>query len=515
MPAMLAANAAAAPDRPFLTDESGTLSRLEAWNLAQSMARGLRRIGVDKGDHVVIMLDNRREFIASWFGLASLGAVEVPANPEYVGSRLVHLFNHSRASVAIIDGAKLSVLDGLADELRYLKQVIVVGDGQSARFPSLAFESIPDADDASELPAVEVSDPVALMYTSGSTGPAKGALLPQGQHYINGWQSVTQVGIDETDEVFVCLPLHHNMAQGYGIWPAIVAGAHVTVTPKFSRSKFWDEVAAAKATVIPFVGAMLVLLTKQEAGPTGHRPRVAFGVPIPADVHEEFERRFGITLVHAYGSTEATIVAWGANGPDRIPGAAGKIISSFDVQLHDEWDRPVAEGAEGEICIRPNEPYSMFLGYFEDPVRTQAAFRNLWFHSGDRGRVDADGNLWFAGRADDVIRRRGEFISATEVEDVVSTHPAVELAVAYGVASELTDSEVMVAAVLRPNHNATAEELREWTTASLPSFAVPRYVEIVDELPMTATGKVEKYKLRARGVTDATSDARATEGITR
>jgi carnitine-CoA ligase len=514
MPAMLAANAKAAPDRPFLTDESGTLTRQQAWDLARAMAHGLHRVGVQHGDHVVVMLDNRREFIASWFGLASLGAVEVPANPEYVGARLVHLFNHSRAAVAIVDDQRLSVIDGLADQLLYLKTVIVVGDAKSGKFVSLSFDQIADTQCAGDLPPVSVADPVAIMYTSGSTGPAKGALLPHGQHYINGWQAVSQIGIDENDELFVCLPLHHNMAQGYGIWPAIVSGAHVTVTAKFSRSTFWDEVARARATVIPFVGAMLVLLTKQETGPTGHVPRVAFGVPVPADVHEEFERRFGITLVHAYGSTEATIVAWGANGPERVPGAAGTIIADFDVRLHDDSDRPIADGETGEICIRPREPYSMFLGYYDDPVRTQAAFRNLWFHSGDRGRFDAEGNLWFVGRADDVIRRRGEFISATEVEEAIATHPAVELAVAYAVPSELTDSEVMVAAVLRPGHDTRADELRAWTTSRLAPFAVPRFVEIVEELPMTATGKVEKYKLRARGVSGATSDARATEGMT-
>jgi carnitine-CoA ligase len=513
LPAMLAANAAAKPEKRFLTDEAGSLTRAQMWELAQGMAGAFAGLGVEHGDPVVIVLDNRREFFATWFGLATLGAIEVPMNQINIGDRLVHTFNHSGAEIAVVQGEYIANIDASADRLTTLKRIIVVGEGTSKHFETIRFADLHL--DSSKVSANEVrlSDPVAIMYTSGSTGPAKGAILPHGQHYTNGWQAVTRAGITEDDVVFICLPMHHNMAQGYGVWPTIVAGAELHMISKFDRAAFWQQVRAANATVLPFVGAMLVLLAKQGEGPKENPLRVAFGVPVPADLHAEFEERFGLRLIHGYGSTEATIVAWGANGPDRIPGSCGQIIDEFEVRLHDADDRPVAQGEVGEICIRPREPFSMFLGYHLDLEKTKKAFRNLWFHSGDRARFDEHGNLWFAGRSDDVIRRMGEFITATEVEDAIGSHPAVELAVAYGVPSELVDEEVMVAVVLKPGESATATEIREWCGERTPRFAVPRYIEFMTELPMTATGKAEKYKLRSRGVTDATDDARkATKG---
>lgn len=508
LPAMLAANAEADPDKLFLIDEQGRLTRCEVWKLTLGMSGAFADLGVRKGDTVVLVLDNRREFLASWFGLVTLGAIEIPMNPANVGDRLVHVFNHSGARTAIVQADYLDGLDEVADQLTELERVIVVGDGRSKRFQSIPYSTLrADPDDAAP-PDVSFGDTVAIMYTSGSTGPAKGALLPHGQHYVNGWQAVQAVEIAGDDVVFVCLPLHHNMAQGYGVWPAIVAGAVLALSPGFDRRTFWDEVRACGATVFPFVGAFLVLLAKQAAGDDANPVRAAYGVPVPADVHEPFEQRFGLRLVHGYGSTEATIVAWGPLTGERSVGAAGQILDDYEVELHDADDRCVPPGEVGEICIRPKEPNSMFAGYHRDFDRTAKALRNLWFHSSDRGRFDERGNLWFVGRTEDVIRRLGEFISALEIEERLTAHPEVQLAVAYGVPSDLIDEEVMVAVVRQPGSQVSADELRDWCAERLPRFAVPRFVEFMSDLPMTATGKIEKYKLRQRDVTAAADDVR-------
>jgi crotonobetaine/carnitine-CoA ligase len=255
---------------------------------------------------------------------------------------------------------------------------------------------------------------------------------------------------------------------------------------------------------------MLVLLLKQAAAADDatNPMRVGYGIPVPAGLEKEFQRRFGLELVHCYGSTEATIVAWNV-GPTRRPGSAGRPLPGYEVRILDQYDRPLGAEQEGQICVRPAEPSSMFSGYFRDPERTVAAWRNLWFHTGDSGRIDGEGRLWFLDRLGDSIRRMGEAVSGYEVENAVLAHPEVKLAAAYGVPSELTEEEVMIAVVPQSGAGLTAAALRTWCEVNLSPTAVPRFIRIVDELPMTPTGKVEKYRLRALGVPEGTFDARA------
>jgi crotonobetaine/carnitine-CoA ligase len=306
------------------------------------------------------------------------------------------------------------------------------------------------------------------------------------------------------------------MAQGYGVCVSLVSGAAVRIAPRFDADGFWDDVHAHGATVLSFVGAMLVLLAKRPArGDDAANPlRVGFGVPIPVGLHEPFERRFGLRLVQGYGSTEATIVAWN-HREDRKVGAAGPPLPGYAVQVVDDDDLALPAGRIGEICVRPHEPFSMFSGYLGEPERTVEAWRNLWFHTGDRGWLDDDGDLWFSDRMGDVVRRMGEFISPHEVEDVLASHPEVRLAAAFGVPSELSEEELMVAVVPQRGARLDAPAIRDWCSERLPHHAVPRYVELREELPMTPTGKIEKYRLRERGVTAATDDARTGAGVAR
>jgi carnitine-CoA ligase len=257
----------------------------------------------------------------------------------------------------------------------------------------------------------------------------------------------------------------------------------------------------------------MVLLAKQPVSQldADNTLRIAFGVPIPPDLHEPLEQRFGLELVHVYGLTEATIVAWNRR-PDRTIGAAGPVSPDYDVRILDDQDVPVEVGEIGQICVRPREPNSTFTEYWGDADRTVRAWRNLWFHTGDRGHYDGAGNLWFSDRMDDVIRRMGEFISSSEVEQAALAHPDVQLAAAYGVPSELLEEEVMLAVVPRLGADLSPAELRAWCAERLIRFAVPRYVDVRVDLPMTPTGKVEKYKLKQRGVTATAYDARASNG---
>ncbi len=504
------------PDACLLRTVEEDITRADVLSRSCRVAAELMSLGLGAGEPVAIMAPNRAEVVFSWFGILLAGGVEVPVNPAEVGQRLVHVLDHSRARFAIVDTASLEHLVAVQTELRHLEHVLVLDplDGDQKGPTGVELSSYPTGERSEVVPDrafdLAVGDPAAVLYTSGSTGPSKGVVVSHGHHFTNGRQPVDLFDISPTDTVYVCLPLHHNMAQGYGVWPALVSGAAIALEPSFSAVNFLASVRRTGATVLPFVGAMLALVAKlpEEPDDRSNPLRVGYGIPIPALLHEAMEARYDLQLAHCYGSTEATIVAWGT-GPDRVLGAAGKVLPTYDVRVLDALDQPVPTGTVGEICVRPIEPFSMFSGYYHDNERTVRAWRNLWFHSGDRGRFDDAGNLWFVDRLGDGIRRMGEFVSSFEVEQALLGHPAVRMVAAVAVPSDLIEEEILVLVVADPDTSVDAAGVREWCAARLPRHAVPRYVELVAELPMTPTGKVEKFKLRDRGVTSATDDARA------
>lgn len=507
--AVLERNAAVLGDRPFLIDDAGVLSWGQAWERARAVAKGLRAAGVRRGDRVAIVLDNSREFVETWFGLSLIAAIEVPVAPGAGVRRLHWMLANSGARVAVVEPRLLSELGSLPETV---ERLVVVGaqapGGESSRV--MPYAALTSADESTpSLADTCAADPVAIMYTSGSTGPPKGVVLPHGQHFTNGKQAAGAVGIGIDDVIFLCLPLYHNMAQGYGIWPALFAGATVHLVRRFESGVFWEQVTESKATVLPFVGDLIAILAKAKPSPSesSHALRVGYGVPIPAALHKDFERRFGFELIHAYGSTEATIPVWSV-GPRRVIGSAGRVVDGFDVEIRGPEGTVLPAGAVGEIFVRAREPNMIFSGYYRDPERTARVLRDGWFQTGDNGTFDEQGNLWFRGRRGDVIRHHGEFVAAAEVESAAIEHPDVVLAAAFGVPSELADDDIMLAVAIRPDSALTAGKLRTWLSTRLPQFAVPRYLDLAASLPVTPTGKVDKQRLRARGVTETTDDAR-------
>lgn len=421
------------PSSCFLHGAGFAFTYEQTWDRSARFAHGLTRFGVARGERVGLWLDNCPEFLFAWFATAMCGAVQVPHNPDIAGGRLVHALNHSGCTTLVLRDHQVKVLEAQLVKLSSVRRLVVLGedvpcgDLETARFDDLV--ATPPATHWE----ISAKDTTAIMFTSGSTGPAKGVVVPHGQHVKNGEQAVEAMRLLPDDVLLLVLPLHHNMAQGYGVMAALAAGCRIWLEPGFERARFWEVAERSGATVFPFIGALLVLLDKQDVQPASHRIRAAYGVPIAADLHTRFEQRFGIRLVHGYGSTEATIVAWGPLEGERALGSAGKVVDDFDVEIHDDFDQPLRAGEVGEICIRSRKPYTMFQGYYAESERGRIALRNLWFHTGDRGRIDEQGNLWFEGRGEDALRRFGEFISATEVEQAFQEHPDVELAAAVGI----------------------------------------------------------------------------------
>jgi crotonobetaine/carnitine-CoA ligase len=347
------------------------------------------------------------------------------------------------------------------------------------------------------------------MYTGGTTGPSKGVCCPHAQCYWWGVNVARTLEIDSDSVLHTVLPLFHTNALN-ALSQALVHVATFSFGHRFSASRFWSEVRAVDATHTYVLGAMVSILLKQpqSAADSDHRVRRVLGPAAPADAIVPFERRYGVRIVQGYGSTETNTIMCNMRGPYKL-GAMGQVAPEFEAKVVDEDDFEVSDGTPGQLLLRHREPFSFATGYWRAPEATAEAWRNLWFHTGDRVVRDEDGVFWFKDRLKDSIRRRGENISSYEVEQVLQAHPDVAHAAVVPVPSELAEDEVMAFVVAREGAARDPVGLIRYCEPRLAYFAIPRYVEFVDELPLTEVGRVRKFVLRERGVGDATWDREA------
>jgi crotonobetaine/carnitine-CoA ligase len=308
----------------------------------------------------------------------------------------------------------------------------------------------------------------------------------------------------------VCLPLFHGNAQFMQVYAALIAGATIVLADAFSASNWIRDINESHATVTSLLGVMAQYIYNQPPSEldASHRVRRMITIPLPAAIAEDFERRFDVTCVEAYGMTEICLPIYRPLDEPLRPGSCGKALAEwFEVAIVDpDTDEPVPGGEVGEIVVRPRSPFSTFSGYHEMPERTVEAWRNLWFHTGDAGRRDADGYYYFADRINDRIRRKGENITAYDIEVALTDIcDVVEAAVVAKPAAEGED-DVKAYLVLAPGASLDPVAVLEHCVAKLPYFAVPRFLELVPELPKTPNGKVLKRELRARNGSDAEWD---------
>ncbi len=489
------------PDRAVLDFDGHLWSWAELLASVEACAEGLAAAGVGPHEVVCHMSPNHPETVVTMLALLRLGAVECPVNAGLRGSHLAHVLGHSGARVLIVDG---SLADRVAEQMPAvgnLKLIIRRGSG-----PDPAGAAVVDYAEVRRggVPAPPFArprpvDPMNIIYTSGTTGPAKGAVLPQAFPIEQARIKIEQWGLTADDVLFSALPLYHVNARFSTLGTALVVGGRAALASKFSARTFWDKVRRSGATEVGVVGAMSSILLNQPPGPAdrNHRVRMMHGAAgIPMDRRPRFERRFGLALVTGFAMTETGHVS--TTGPDdpMRHRASGRPVPQFEVAVVDADDNELPAGEIGELVVRPLRPGVMMSGYHRQPEATLAAFRNLWFHTGDLAVIGADGYLRWVDRAKDAIRRRGEMISSTEVERVVSAFPAVAECAAVGVPSELGGQDVKLVVVVRPGHSVEPAELGRYCRGALPDFCQPRYLEVLDELPKGPTHKVTKHTLR-------------------
>lgn len=503
---LIAEKAALHGDRTFMLFEDCRYSYRDVDELSNRLANGLADLGVAKGSHVALMLDNKPEIVLAYVALGKLGAVAVPVNTSAKGELLFYYLTQSDTTFLIADAALAERVAMVCARTPGVVRVIYVRDGASppsdALHPALPrsdFDALLLASD--ERPNVDVRfcDLHALLYTSGTTGPSKGNMSTHA-HSITCGISLAQVYRYVADDIlYVCLPLFHGNAWLCSVMPALVADASVVIARRFSASTFWNDIRRYRVTQFNSLGAMTNFLWSRppDPGDREHNVRQVMVVPTPREFYQDFERRFGIRFTSVYALTDCCIVA--ARGPDDPPekwASGGRPCEDVEIRIVDDDDFDVPHGQPGEIVVRGRAPWLLARGYYKLPESTASACQNLWFHTGDRGYVDDDGYVYFVDRKKDAIRRRGENISSFEVEQIILKHGAVLDVAAFPVASEYSEDEVMVTVVLREGEALSPPELIRHCQQNMAYYMVPRFVEFVDALPRTMTEKVEKYKLR-------------------
>ena len=485
--------------------EKTTYAELEA--MTNRYANGLAAHGIRHGDHVAVILPNCPEFFGVVWGLGKIGAVAVPLNTAAKGDMLRYFIDQSDATCVVVDDEWVDRVAAIAGALpkvesyvyRGPKAVVDCGLG-SAAVPVRALRELESAD-ASRPPLERVlhDDLHLIMYTSGTTGPSKGVMCPHSQGQAVGRALAIDFGYRPDDVLYTCLPLFHGNAIWYTCYAALWADAAIALAPRFSASRFWDEIRESGATQFNTLGAMTNIIWKLPPGPheRATKLRLCMTVPVPKEIYAEMQERYGITLTSVYAMTENfAMTRFTPDDPPSKAGSAGSTRGACELRVVDDDQRDLPAGGVGEIWMRPLIEGAMMKGYYKMPVETAREFVDGWFRTGDRGYVDADGFLYFVDRKKEAIRRRGENISAYEVELILSRHPSILEVAAIPVASEMSEDDVMVYVVVKPGESLTHAEVVHFSAEHMSYFMVPRFIDFVDALPKTASEKIEKYKLK-------------------
>lgn len=500
-----------APDEPFFhcgatTDPWVTPRQLDA--RSARLAGGLAGLGVGRGDRVALLAPNRVEVMEAFLALARLGAIQVPLNYWIRGEFLRYQLDDCGARVLITDQAGLETAAPLLAGTGIERVVLLDGEAPEG---GAAYEDLCAADPVDPVDAAP-GDLVSIVYTSGTTSKPKGCMLSNG-YYVNIAQAYGLDGwVVPGDRLCTPFPLFHSAGQIIGVMTALVHGISLVVTPEFHASTFMAHAAELDATMLVGIGAFANAILDQPVRPTdGEHPfRLAIWTPLPEDRQQEFEERFGTPVMsEGFGQTESLLITRSPVVGRRDRATSGRPSPLYEVRIVDEDDNPVPAGTPGEIVVRPRDAHTMYSGYWNKPAATVDAWRNLWHHTGDFGRMDEDGFLTFVDRMKDRLRRRGENVSSMYLEDVLRGMPGVADVAVCAVAGRMGDDDIKACVVEDAPGALDARSVFEYMRERVAYFAIPRYVHVHETLPTNALRRVMKNALRDEGVPEDCWDLEA------
>ena len=498
LPDLLRMRARIDPDRRFVSHAGRAYTYGEFDARTDELAGGLAELGVGPGDVVSVFLPNRLEFLEAWWAILKAGAVFGPINPAYTANEAGYVLGHSRAVAVVTDANGADVIGSVRNELGGLREVISVDSRTDAAGESMTLEELAERSSGPPIVSCAHDDLTAILYTSGTTGKPKGAMLSHRNLLVNAAQGAELVPLGPGERVGLILPLFHANAQVVTTIIPLLIGCEVVIWERFSASRFWSEVEELAPTTISAVPTILAAVLNAPGAPEGHsslRYVICGAAPLSVELLRAFEHRFGIRILEGFGMTEtACIASLNPYYAERKAGSIGLPIRGQEMRIVDpETGAEAGPGGYGEIVIKgPN----VMLGYLHNPEATAEAIRDGWLHSGDIGYRDEDGYFYIVDRSKDMIIRGGENIYPREIEEVLYEHPGVLECAVIGVPDSVRGEEVLAVVVAREAGAVDVDELAAFAADRLARYKLPRQIVLRGDLPKTPTGKVSKAPLR-------------------
>jgi carnitine-CoA ligase len=486
--AVLDARAEQFPDRVMMSIDGTEVTFEQMRRRSCAAADVLLGLGIGPGDGVALFTTTCPEWVYFWLGAGRIGAVAAAVNAANKGDFLLHALRLSRAKAIVTDTGREQRVAELADQLPGLRTIVVSSISLDRPVGAIAEHD------------GEVGDIGSLFFTSGTTGASKAVATTWHYLFTTAATAAAAWELRAGEVLWTAMPLFHLSAAPAVLAPLLVGGTTV-LAPAFHPGSAWDEVRACGAAGFVGAGAMVSMLMQQPPDPRDAQLPLRFisAAPIDARIYRDIEKRYACRIVTMYGLTEAFPIAVKGVADDGVPGTSGGPNSHFDVRIVGPDGAPLPGGSVGEIACRPRFPHVMSEGYVK-PAGIGVDPHPQWFRTGDLGVLDNDHNLTYVDRVKDSLRRRGENVSSVEVETVVIGHPAVVEAAVVGVPSDLGEDDILLFITTQPDSALDYVELLDFCGERMPYFSVPRYVEIVSELPKTIIGRIRKDVLRARGV---------------
>ena len=505
-PDIVAEVAAASPDLVCLEEVDGpTRTYGDVHINGRAWQRVLGGLGVAPGDTVLTFVASSVASVELWCGIAYVGAIEASANPAYRGALLDHIIRDTQARIAVVDHRYFSSLrEGLV-QASSIECVIVVGgdldvsagDAGIVWAETLLADARSDKSSTERLGRIAGHAPACILYTSGTTGPSKGVVLPFAQLKEAAFGVFPPSVFGERDAIYLPFPPSHITYRANLVAAARVRGRAV-LRERFSTDAFWEDIEKHRCTHTLLLGAMANFIYRSDNYPESTPLQRVQMIPVIPEV-EDFKKRHDVLVTTQWGMTEVCAPIVAVDYDVSIPQSCGRLREGFTARIVDEFDHAVPDGEVGELILRSDQPWHFASGYWRNPEATTASWRNLWFHTGDQFRRDPQGNYYLVDRLTDSLRRRGENISSVEVEGAVMQHPDVMECAVVGVDSEWGEQEVMAFVVVKPSRQLEEAALDEFLSGRLAEFMRPRFIELVEQLPKTPTEKIRKGVLRERG----------------
>lgn len=462
------------------------------------------RQGVVRGERVAVQMHTCPEFMMCLFGLAKIGAVMVPMNEQYLQEECEYALDLCEVTRAVVEPCFVGLYEQIFGGGRLSNGIVVArtDDADKAGGHPLFSELVrAESPVLVERCPVSPDDPCEIIFTSGTTSNPKGVILTHGNMLFSGYYGNWETAMTSQDRMFTTMPACHSNFQLAALTPVLTARATLVVAEKYSASRFWKQIRDCGATLAQCVAMMLRTLMLQPEDPDdkSHNLRdMLYFLPVTTREKEAFEERFGVRLMNTYGSTES--IGWvltdPPNGARKWP-SVGRVGLGYQAKIVDDEGRELPAGCIGEICVKGVPGRSLMLGYVNgEKATSEAMSADGWLRMGDRGYCDESGWFYFVDRKANMIKRAGENISTTEIEEILVEHPDIEEAAVIGVPDEIRDEAVKAFVLFRRGVALTEDEVVDYCRRNMAAFKVPSFVEIVEDFPRTCSMKIEKKLLK-------------------